>query len=88
MKMARACLEKISPYQFWFIVDRYSDFVRYGHVQIKHTGNLGTDGSVSCITNTDGELCLFLWKERVENVSHFFWTALILDTIMDLFGQT
>ena len=38
---------------------------------MKLIGNFETDGSVSCITNTDGELCLFLCKERVENVNHF-----------------
>ena len=70
MRVAQACLENISPYQFWSIADRYPDLVSRLHVQIRLMGNFGSNGGVPWLTNTDGELCLFC-KNSVEYVSHF-----------------
>ena len=56
-------------------------------MQKRLMGNFGLNGGVPWLTNTDGELCL-LCKESVEDVSHFYWTALILEMIVNLFGQT
>ena len=70
MRVAQACLENISPDQFWSIADLYPDLVRHLHVQIRLMGNFGINGGVSRLTNTDGELCL-ICKEILEDVSHF-----------------
>ena len=40
------------------------------YVQFRLMGNFGPNDDVSCLTNTDGELCL-LCKESVEDVGHF-----------------
>ena len=69
MRVAQACLENISPNQFWPIADLYPDLVRHLHVQIRLMGSFGINGGVPWLTNTDGELCL-LCKESVEDVSH------------------
>ena len=70
LRGAQACLENISPDQFWSIADLYPNLVRHLHVQIRLMGNFGMNGGVPWFTNTDGELCL-LYKESVEDVSHF-----------------
>ena len=72
--VAQACLENISPDQFWSIADLYLDLVRPFHVQIRLMGNFGINGGVPWLTNTDGELCL-LCKESIEDVSYFrlYW---------------
>ena len=75
MRVAQACLENISPYQFWSIADLYPDLVRHLHVQIRLMGNFGINGGVPWLTNADGELCL-LCKESVEDVSHFLLDCL------------
>ena len=71
-RVAQACLENISPDQFWSIVDLYLDHVRHLHVQIRLMQNFGIDGSVPWLTNTDGEHCL-LCKDSTEDVSHFLF---------------
>ena len=70
MRVTQACLENISPDQFWSITDLYPDLVRQLHVQIRLMGNFELDSCVPWLTNTEGELCL-LCKESVEDVSHF-----------------
>ena len=70
MRVAQACLENISPDQFWSIADLYPDLVMHLHVQIRLIGNFGINGRVPWVTNTDVELSL-LCKESVEDVSHF-----------------
>ena len=69
-RVAHTCPENISPYQFWSIADRYPDLVSCLHVQIRLMANLGLNGGVPRLTNTDGELCLFC-KNSVEDVSYF-----------------
>ena len=49
----------------------YPDLVSRLHVQIRLMENVGLNGGVPWLTNTDGELCLFC-KNSVEDVSHFF----------------
>ena len=63
MRVAQACLANISPYHFWPIADCYPDLVSRLHVQIRVKGNFGLNGGVPWLTNTDGELCLFLQKQ-------------------------
>ena len=87
MRVVQACLENIFPDEFWYTADLYSDLVRHLHLQIRLIENFGIDGGVPWFTNTDAELCL-LCKDSVEEVSHFYWTALILEIIVNLFGQT
>ena len=70
MRVAQACLENMSPDQFWSIADLYPGLVRHLHVQIRLMGNFGINGGGLWLTNTDGEFCL-LCKESVEDVSHF-----------------
>ena len=70
IRVAQACLENISPDQFWSIANLYPEIVRHLHVQIRLMGNFGINGGVPWLTNTDGELCLFR-KESTEDVSHF-----------------
>ena len=64
MRVAQTCLENISACQFWSIADRYPGLVSRLHVQIRLMGNFGLNGSVPWLTNTDGELCFFLQKQR------------------------
>ena len=66
--VVQACLENISPYQFWSIADHYLDLVRHLHVQIRLLGNFGLNGSVPW--STDSELGLFC-KESVADICHF-----------------
>ena len=70
MRVAQTCYENISLYHFWSIADHYPDLVSRLHVQIRLMGNFGLNSSVTWLTNTDGELCLFC-KNSVEDVSHF-----------------
>ena len=46
MRVAQACLENISPDQFWSIGDLYPDIVRHLHVQKRVMGNFGINGGV------------------------------------------
>ena len=68
MRVAKACLENISPYQFWSIADL--DLVSCLCAQIRLMGNFELNGSVPWLTNADGEHCLFC-KDSVEDVSYF-----------------
>ena len=70
MRVAKACLENISPDQFWSIADLYPDLVRHLYVQISLMGKFGINDRVPWLSNTDGELCV-LCKESVEDVSYF-----------------
>ena len=44
MRVAHACLENISPYQFWSIADLYLYLVRHLHAQIRLVGYFGLNG--------------------------------------------
>ena len=72
MLFAQHCLENISPFQFWSIANSYPDLVRCLHVQVRLMGNLGLNGGVPWLSNTEGEIC-FICKENVEDVEHFFF---------------
>ena len=70
MHVAQECLANVSPEQFWSIADNYPDLVKCLHVQIRLAGNLGLNGGVPWLSNTEDALC-FICKENVENVNHF-----------------
>ena len=70
MRVAPACLENISPYQFWSTADRYPELVSHLHVHIKLMGYFGPNGGVPWLTNTDSEFRIFC-EDSVEDVSHF-----------------
>ena len=70
MHVAQECPANVSPEQFWSIADNYPDFVKCLHVQIRLAGNLGLNGGVPWLSNTEDALC-FICKENVENVNHF-----------------
>ena len=56
-------------------------------MQIRFMGNFGLNGGVPWLTNTDGELCLPC-KKVLKMSAIFYWTALILEIVVNLFGQT
>ena len=68
MRVAQACLENISPDQFWSIADFYPNLFRRLHVQITLMGNFEINDGVPWLTNTDGELC-FLLQRRCQPFS-------------------
>ena len=70
MEVAQACLENISPYQFWSIFYHYQDLVSHLYVQIRLMGNFGLSDGVTWLTNSAGELCPFC-KDSVIDFSHF-----------------
>ena len=78
IRVAQACLENISS---------DADLFRHLHAQIMLIGNFGLNGIVLWLTNTDIKLCL-LHKESLEMSAISYWTALILEVIANLFGQT
>ena len=55
----------------WSIADRYPHLISRLHVQIRLMGNFGLNGCVPWLTNTDSKLCLFFFKNSVEDVNHF-----------------
>ena len=75
MQVAQGYLENIHPYQFWSIADHYPDLVKRLHVQIRLMGNFGLNGSVP-------------WLKMWKLPAIFYWTALVLEIIMNLFCQT
>ena len=89
MRVAQTCLENISPYQFcsWSIADRYPDLVSRLHVQIRLMGNLGLNGGVPWLTNTDGELVFFA-KTVLKMSAISSRIAPALEIILNLSGQT
>ena len=50
MRVVQACLENISPDQFWSIADLYPDLVRHHQVQMRLMGNFGFNGGASWLT--------------------------------------
>ena len=46
MQIAQACLENVSPHQFWSIVNSFPDLVSRLHVQIRLIGNCGLNGGI------------------------------------------
>ena len=75
MRVAQACLENISPDQFWSIADLYPGLVRHLHVQIRLMGNFGINGGVPWLTNTDGELC-FCFLSNFRDNHESLWSNL------------
>ena len=70
MHNAQACLKNVTPYQFWFLADNYSDLVRRMHIQIRLMGNFGINCGVPWDVGTNGSLCL-ICKQETKGVTHF-----------------
>ena len=85
MTVVQSCLENVSPFRFWSLANQFSDLVSRMHVQVRLMGNFGLNGSLPWLQNTDGAIC-FICKEDIEMVTHFFSTALISETILNLSG--
>ena len=73
----------MSYFRFWSLANQFSDVVSQLHVQVRLMGNFGFNGSLLWLQNTDGVIC-FICKEDIESVTHFFSTALISETILNL----
>ena len=73
MRVAHSCLEDVSPFCFWSRADQFLDSVSRLDVQVRLMGNLGLNGSLPWLRNTDGAIC-FISKEDIE-----VWTHLFLD---------
>ena len=56
---------------FWAIADTYPDLVARRHVQVRLIGNVGLNGGISWLAETDGSLC-FTSREDNEALCHFF----------------
>ena len=69
MRVAQACLQSISPHQFWSIADHYPDLVSRLHVLIRLMGNFGLNGGVPWLAMLMVNFVVL--KDSVEDVSHF-----------------
>ena len=70
MHIAEACLNNVTPYQFWCLAENYPDLVSRMHIQIRLMGNFGLNCGVPWHIGTNCSLCL-LCKEGTEDVTHF-----------------
>ena len=70
MHIIQTCFENISPPDFWFLADEYSDLATRLHTQARFMGRFGLNGSVPWLKK-EGVLC-FLCEEDIENNYHFF----------------
>ena len=52
------------------ISEQHSDLVSHLHIQTRLMGNVGLNGGIPWLCNTDSSIC-FLWKVVIETVSHF-----------------
>ena len=82
VRAVQSCLENVSPFRFWSLANQFPDLVSRLHVQVRLMGNFGPN---LWLQNTDGAIC-FICKEDIESVTHFFSTALISETILNLSG--
>ena len=87
MPVAQACLENIPPDQFWSITDLYLDLVRQLHVQI---GLWEILDSMAVFLGLPVLMVNFVFftKKTLKMSAIFYWTALILEIFVNLFGQT
>ena len=72
MHVAQECLANVSPEQFWSIADNYPDLAKCLHVQIRLAGNVGLNGGVPWLSNTEDALCLDLVGQYKKNVCQMF----------------
>ena len=70
MHIAQACLENVTPYQFWCLADNYPDLVSRMHIQIRLMGNFGRNGGVPWHVGTNGSLCL-ICKQGTDECNSF-----------------
>ena len=70
MKVARSCLENVSPFSFWSLANQFPDLVSRLHIQVRLMSNFGLNGCIPWLQNTDGAIC-FMCKEEIESVTHF-----------------
>ena len=66
MRVTQACFDDMPPHHFWSLADEYSDLVTRMHTQVRLMGNLGLNGSVPWLKDTEGTSC-FICKEDIEN---------------------
>ena len=71
MHVAQACLENVSPSEFWSLADLYSDLVSRLHTQVRLTGGLCLNGGIPWLFKTEGSLC-FVCNENTDTVYHHF----------------
>ena len=70
MQIAQACLENVSPHKFWSINEQHLDLLSRLHIQTRLMNNIGLNGCIPWLSNTDGAAC-FRNKMDIETVNHF-----------------
>ena len=68
MRVVQACLANISPSQFWYFADLYSDLVRYLHVWIRLMRNSRLNGGVPWFT----KVCFKSFVTQIIKLHNFF----------------
>ena len=86
MRVVQSCLENVSPFLFWSLANQFPDLVSRMHVQVRLMGNLGLNGSLPWLQNTDGAIC-FICKEDIESVTHFFLDYSYFRNIFESLGD-
>ena len=81
--VARACLDSISPYQFWSSADRYSDPLRRLHVQTSLMGNFGLNNGVTSLPIMMVDFVFFA-KAVLKMSVIFLWIAQFRDNFESL----
>ena len=71
MRVVQSCLENVSLFRFWSLANQFLDLVSWLHVQVRLMCNLGLNGSLPWLQNTNGAIC-FICKEDIKSVTHFF----------------
>ena len=69
--LAQACLENTSSPKSWSISEQFPDLVCCLHSQGRLMGNLGLNGGIPWLKNTEGTLC-FICKQENQTLSYFF----------------
>ena len=72
--VAQACLEKTSPSKLWSISEQLPDLVCCLHTQVRLMGNLGLNGRIPWLRNTEGTLC-FICKQENDTLGHFLFVC-------------
>ena len=68
MRIPQACLNNVTPYQFWCFADNYPDLVGRMHIPMTLMGNFGLNCGVPWLAGTNGSLCL-ICKQGIEDVT-------------------
>ena len=85
MYLANACLNNVSPNQFWAISQSYPDIVKHLHQQVRLWGSFGLNSSVPWLSfvDTSESACCFICKQGLEDIDHFLFNCLTFRSNFD-----